>query len=342
MTQTLHLTIVEIEDLATRALLASRVGTTNAQAVAQSIASAERDGQPIVGLSYLPYYCDHAACGKVDGYAEPVLEVLGGAALRVDARTGFAHPALALGLPPLVEAARRQGLAGLSVGNSYACGSLGYFVETLAEQGLVALMVANASPTMAAFGGRTPFFGTNPIAFATPRLHGPPVVIDQSSSAVAFAAVADAHRRGVPLPEGWALDAAGRPTTDAAAGLAGSLVPIGGYKGSGLALMVDVLAGGLSGSHFSTEMSSFGDCDGGPPRSGQFLLAIDPVAFGGAGFTARVEAMLTAMVSAPGVRLPGDRRLAARSAHQNGVPVPAALVTLLEGYARDGSPVGIR
>ena len=159
---------------------------------------------------------------------------------------------------------------------------------------------------------------------------------------MAFAAVADAHRRGVALPEGWALDAEGRPTTDAAAGLAGSLVPIGGYKGSGLALMVDVLAGGLGGSHFSSEMSSFGDCEGGPPRSGQFLLAIDPVAFGGAGFTAHVEAMLTAMLAEPGVRLPGDRRLAARAAHAGGIAVSAALVSMLEGYARDGSPASHR
>jgi (2R)-3-sulfolactate dehydrogenase (NADP+) len=257
------LTVEQVESLARRALESSTVSMVNARAVAASIAAAERDGQPIVGLSYLPTYCDHAACGKVDGRAVPVLDRIAPAVYRVDARTGFAHPALALGLTALIDGARQQGIAALAVSNSYACGALGYFVETVAEYGLVALMVANASPSMAAFGGTIPFFGTNPIAFAAPRLAGPPLVIDQSSTVVAKVAVIDAYRRGVPLPDGWALDAQGQPTTDAAAAMTGSLRPIGGYKGFGLALLVDILAGGLTASHFSFEASSFGDLRGG-------------------------------------------------------------------------------
>lgn len=323
--QTQMMSFDEIVSLASAALQGSRVSEANARLVATSIAAAERDGQAIVGLSYLPVYCDHAACGKVDGYAVPELQRVGAAAVRVDARTGFAHPAIALGLPPLAAAARQQGLAALAVGNSYACGSLGYFVESLAEQGLVALMFANASPSIAPHGGRTPFFGTNPIAFATPRAGGPPLVIDQSSSVVAKVAVIDAQRRGSPLPAGWALDAAGQPTTDADAAMAGSLLAIGGYKGFGLALMVDVLAAALCGSHFSFEASSFGDCEGGPPRTGQFLVAIDPSCFAGAEFTNRVEQLLAAAVVEPGVRLPGDRRLAARHAHRGGVAVAVEL-----------------
>ncbi len=182
MTDLRVLTFGEIETLAAKALTASDVSTENASSVARSIAAAERDGQAIVGLSYLPVYCDHAACGKVDGHARPRLEQLSPVALRVDAGTGFAHPAIALGLPPLVEAARQNGIAALAVGNSYACGSLGYFVEELAEQGMIALMVANASPSIAPFGGKTPFFGTNPLAFGVPREGCEPLVIDQSSS----------------------------------------------------------------------------------------------------------------------------------------------------------------
>ena len=327
------LTFAAIETLAIRALEASNVSAANAHSVAASIAAAERDGQPIVGLSYLPTYCDHAACGKVDGHAVPTLDFRGPAVFRVDARAGFAHPALSLGLPTLAAAARRDGLGALSVSNSYACGSLGYFVEKLAEDGLIAIMVANASPSMAPFGGKVPFFGTNPIAFATPRLTGPPLVIDQSSSMVAKVAVIDAHRRGVALPDGWALDADGLPTTDAEAAMAGSLLPIGGYKGFGLALLVDVLAGGLAASNFSYEASSFGDCNGGPPRTGQFVIAIDPVRFAGGTFSARVEAMLTAVQSESTVRLPGERRLAARRAHEIGIPVSTQTIALLEAYA---------
>ena len=332
------LTFDEIESLATKALIASNVSAANASAVARSIAAAERDGQAIVGLSYLPTYCDHAACGKVDGHARPRLEHLAAAVLRIDAGTGFAHPAIALGVHPLAEAAWQCGIAALSVGNSYACGSLGYFVEELAGQGLIALMAANASPSIAPYGGKTPFFGTNPLAFGVPREGGEPLVIDQSSSVVAKVAVIDAYNRGVALPDGWAIDANGVPTNDAAAAMEGSLLPIGSYKGFGLALMVDILAAGLTRSHWSFEASSFGDCEGGPPRTGQMIIALDPKLFAGADFSARLEEMLGAAQETPAVRLPGDRRLEARKKHRDGIPVPAAVVETVERYAREGPP----
>ena len=333
------LSFEDILALSQAALLGSRVSPENAAHVARSIACAERDGQAIVGLSYLPTYCDHAACGKVDGFATPVMEQPGAAAVRVDARTGVAHPAIALGLGALARAARSHGVAVMSVGNSYACGSLGYFVEELAQEGLVALMAANASPSIAPWGGTEPFFGTNPLAFAVPRAGHAPLVIDQSSSVVAKVAVIDAFNRGVPLPAGWALDKDGAPTTDAAAAMDGTLMPLGGYKGSGLALMVDVLSAGLTGSHYSHEVSSFGSCDGGPTRCGQLLLAFNPQMLGGAHFSSGLESMLGAMLQTPAVRLPGDRRLAARAAHADRIEVPVELVRLLERYAAQGSPM---
>jgi (2R)-3-sulfolactate dehydrogenase (NADP+) len=342
MSETTTLSFEAIVALGQQALLASNVSPANAASVAHSIAAAERDGQQIVGLSYLPVYCDHAACGKVDGHAVPKLEKRTPVALQVDAGTGFAHPAIALGLPALATAAKENGVAALSVGNSYACGSLGYFVEELADQGLVALMVANASPSIAPFGGKTPFFGTNPLAFAAPRKGRAPLVVDQSSSVVAKVAVIDAHARGVPLPDGWAIDKDGVPTNDAAAAMEGSLLPVGGYKGFGLALMVDILAAGLTGSHWSFEASSFGDCEGGPPRTGQFIIALSPEKFGGPDFAARLEIMLTAVLETPAVRLPGERRLAARAKGAAGITVSASAVTLLERYGREGSPAAPR
>jgi (2R)-3-sulfolactate dehydrogenase (NADP+) len=200
-------------------------------------------------------------------------------------------------------------------------------------------MLANASPSIAPHGGRIPFFGTNPLAFATPRAGQSPLVIDQSTSVVAKVAVLDAQRRGVPLPPGWALDADGQPTSDPEAALNGSLCAIGGYKGASLALMIDVLAGGLTGSNFSFEASSFGDCTGGPPRTGQIILALDPALFAGPAFLARIEALFEALAREPDVRLPGERRLAARRRHQAGVDVPADLWVLIERYAREGSPM---
>lgn len=340
MTTFQRLSVAEIEALATSALVASNVSRDNAFAVARSIAFAERDGQKTVGLSYLPTYCDHAACGKVDGHARPRLERLSSVVIQVDAATGFAHPAIMLGMPALGLSAMDHGIAVLAVGNSYACGSLGYFVEELAEQGLLALMFANASPSMAAHGGSTAFFGTNPVAFAVPRLNSSPLVVDQSSSMVAKVAVIDAYKRGVALPEGWALDRHGRPTTDAALAMEGTLVPAGGHKGAGLALMVDILAGGLTGSHFSFEASSFGDCEGGPPRTGQLMIAINPAMLGGANFMGRMEVLLTAMLaSGDEIRLPGARRLAARLAHQAHIEVSNETISLIEAYVANGSPL---
>ena len=338
MSATINVSLPEIAALAAEALRASNVSDVNAMAVARSIAAAERDGQEFVGLSYLPTYCDHAACGKVDGHARPVLSELSATCIRVDACTGFAHPALSVGLPALAAAARRSGIGVLAVGNSYACGSLGYFVEELAEQGLVALMFANASPSIAPYGGKIPFFGTNPLAFATPRAGEPPLVIDQSSSVVARVAVLDSQRRGLPLPTGWALDSEGQPTSDPRAALDGSLCAIGGYKGVSLALLVDVLAAGLTGSHFSFEASSFGDCEGGPPGTGQLVIALQPALFS-PDFVTRTQALFEALQREPDVRLPGARRLAARQRHQGGLDVPVDLWTLIGKYAREGSPL---
>jgi (2R)-3-sulfolactate dehydrogenase (NADP+) len=216
---------------------------------------------------------------------------------------------------------------------------LGWFVERLAREGLVAIMFANSSSLMAPYGGTAPFFGTNPIAWAAPRKNGPPVVADLSSSAVAWVTVNAAAQAGESIPLGWALDSAGQPTTDPVAALAGSMAPAAGHKGSALALLVDLMSGGVADSNFSFEASGFGGNEGGPPNVGQVILAIDPSATMGTSFTDRIETDLQAMTAQPGVRLPGDRRLAHRArAEREGVQVPDELMTLLWSYAEHGPP----
>jgi (2R)-3-sulfolactate dehydrogenase (NADP+) len=227
----------------------------------------------------------------------------------------------------------------LAIAHSYSAGVLGWFVERLAEQRLVALMFANASALMAPAGGTRPFFGTNPIAWAAPRRDGAPVVADMSSSAVAWVKVNAAARSGERIPLGWAFDADGNPTTDANAALAGSMAPAAGHKGSALALLVDVMSGGVAGSQFSFEASGFGDNAGGPPDVGQVVLAIDPTATMGDSFVDRIEHELRTLSAEPGVRLPGDRRLEhRRTAANRGVEVPDDLLAVLKEYAEHGSP----
>jgi (2R)-3-sulfolactate dehydrogenase (NADP+) len=333
------LSLDEVEDLSLRMLRSSGASVLQATPTARSIRDAEAEGIREVGLSYLPTYCDHVACGKVVGDAVPVVDRPRAATVVVDARHGFSHPAFEAGAPVLVDATRECGVAVMAIAHSYSAGVLGWFVEQLATQGLVAMMFANSSSLMAPAGGRRPFFGTNPIAWAAPRADGEPVVADLSSSAVAWVKVNAAAQEGRDIPLGWAIDADGNPTTDARAGLGGSMLPAAGHKGSALALLVDIMSGGVAGSNFSFEASGFGGNAGGPPDVGQVLLAIDPIATMGHGFQDRIEVELRALTTQPGVRLPGDRRLASR-AHTavHGVAVPAALMALLTEYAEHGSP----
>jgi (2R)-3-sulfolactate dehydrogenase (NADP+) len=333
------LTLAEVEALSSRMLRASGASVLQSGSTARSIRDAEAEGLRPIGLSYLPTYCDHVACGKVDGDAVPTVFRPRAATVVVDADHGFCHPAFEVGFDPLVDSARECGIAMLAIEHSYSAGVLGWFVERLAAAGLVAIMFANSSSLMAPAGGTRPFFGTNPIAWAAPRAVGPPVVADLSSSAVAWVKVNAAAHAGESIPLGWALDAQGRPTTDAHEALAGSMLPAAAHKGSALALLVDVMSGGVAGSNFSFEASSFSGTEGGPPDVGQVVLAIDPSASMGDGFVSRLEVEFRALTAEPGARLPGEQRLAHRAAAlQYGVAVPEELMATLDEYARSGSP----
>lgn len=307
-----RISLDEVEALASKRLLAA--GATDAQAgpVARSIRLAERDGVRSHGLMYLPIYAEHLACGKVDGQAEPQLSHPRPGAVVVDAAHGFAHPAIDLGLPVLTEAARRQGIAALTLHRSYNCGILGHHAERIAEAGLIGICFTHAPASIAPLGGRVPVIGTNPFALGVPDgKGGVRFVLDQSASVVAKSEVILRARQGQSIPEGWALDAAGHSTTDPAAALKGSMLPAGGAKGFGAGLLVEVLASALSGALSSREASPFSGPVGGPPGTGQCFIAIDPDAFA-PGFPARIAALAEAIEAQEGSRLPGARRRRAR------------------------------
>jgi (2R)-3-sulfolactate dehydrogenase (NADP+) len=322
-----RLTLGDVERLAHAALRAAGTSETNARLVARAITAAEAEGLPSHGLIRLPTYCDHVECGKVDGRVDPVARSDRAGAWRVDARHGFAHPAIDLGFRHLVPAARESGIAALSVARSYNCGVLGYHVERLAREGLVALAFANSPPAIAPWGGSKAFFGTNPIACAAPRRTGAPLVIDQSASVVARGEVILRAREGKAIPEGWALDSEGKPTTNPHAVLdGGSMLPSGGYKGAGIALIVEIMAAVVTGASLSLQASSFTDNKGGPPSTGQFFIAIAPEAFAEGPFPQRLQELVEAMCREPGVRLPGARRVAAQTrAAAEGVTVSRAV-----------------
>lgn len=328
------LSLADVESLTRAALLACGVDSRNEPAITASVVAAEAEGIHSHGLARLPTYCEHARVGKIDGKARPVLDSPRPGLVRVDAKCGFAHPAIDFGLPALCEAARAQGIAALAVTNSYNCGVLGYHVERIAAEGLVALGFVNAPASIAPMGGTRPVFGTNPIAVAVPRAGREPLVLDQSSSVVAKSEIVVHQQRGEAIPLGWALDKDGHPTTDPVAALAGgTMVPSGGYKGAGLALIVELFAAWLTGANLSLDASSFADNLGGSPRTGQFFIAIDGEAIAGPASGERLERLFGAIAEQEGARLPGTRRSAARQrTASQGVAIPATLHQKLQRY----------
>jgi (2R)-3-sulfolactate dehydrogenase (NADP+) len=255
--------------------------------------------------------------------------------LLVDVRNGFAYPAFDLAIARLPELAKASGIAAAGFTRSHHFGVAGYHVERLAEAGLVALACGNTPSAIAPWGGRRPLYGTNPIAFAAPLRGRAPIVVDLALSQVARGKILTAAQKGEAIPEGWAVDEQGRPTTDAAAALKGALQPIGGAKGAALALMVEVLSVALTGARFGFEASSFFDAEGPPPGVGQLLIAIDGSAFAGADVLAERGAAVAGMIEGDAqARLPGARRLALREkAKSEGVTVDARLLADVRAMA---------
>jgi (2R)-3-sulfolactate dehydrogenase (NADP+) len=322
-----HMTLQEVEQFADKALQACGASTTQAASLALGVAAAERDGISSHGLVYVPTYCEHLQCGKVNGQAVPVVDTPKPGSVLVDAGSGFAHAAIRAGFESLTDAARVTGCAAMAVKNSYNCGVLAFHTELLAEAGLLGLGFTNAPASIAPFGGSTPVIGTNPFSLAVPGSDGAAFTIDQSASVVAKSEIMARARRGEAIPDHWARDADGNPTTDAGEALKGSMAPSGGYKGFGVGLLVEVMAAALSGASLGMNASPFSGTAGGPPKTGQFFLALDPEVFSGGLFNDQIQALTDAIAAQPNAQLPGQKRRAHREqADKNGITVSSELL----------------
>jgi (2R)-3-sulfolactate dehydrogenase (NADP+) len=254
--------------------------------------------------------------------------------LQVDAAHGFAHTAFLSALAEFVAMARTQGVALMTIRRSYSAGVLGWFIHRLLEHKLVCLAFANASAMMAPFGGSSPVFGTNPWGFGVPQEGADDIVADMSSTATARVNVIAAARSGGPIPEGWAVDKNGKPTTDPQAALDGTMAPAAGHKGYAMALLVDTLIAGLGGANWSFQASSLLDDTGGPPGVGQCFIAIDPAQCS-PGFQGRISCLAQTILEQEGARLPGAGRARhTADAQVRGVLVPNDLMAELRALAQ--------
>lgn len=310
---TVDLTLNEIFDLASNCLQAAGANSDNARAVARTLMAAERDRATSHGLFRLPGYVAALKSGKVNGNADPHPTFATDVVLRCDGQNGYAPLAHERCLGALAQAASQHGLAVLALTRSHHFAALWPEIETLAAKGLVGMTCVSYMPSVAPYGARKALFGTNPMAFGWPRDGADPVVVDMATAAMARGEVAVAARDGHSVPEGVGLDADGQPTTDPSAILNGVLLPFGGYKGSALSMMIELLAGPMVGETVSAETAERDNGDGGPPQGGQFVLAMSPEKISGLNSSTQCEAFFERYVAMDGTRLPGQRRQANRA-----------------------------
>lgn len=321
-------TYEEINSLVQSALIHAGASPSQAQATAEALVFAEACGLPSHGLSRVSMYVSHLKAGRVIGNAEPVIKNQRASAALIDAGNGFAFPACRMAVDQAIAKARQHGIAIAAVTNSHHFGMAAYHLDPVAGAGMVGIACGNSPAAMPAAGGKRAIFGTNPIAAIFPRTGHPPVSVDLSLSEVARGKLMVAADRGESIPLGWALDQDGNPTTDPKKGLTGSMLAVGGTKGAMLALVVELLVTTLTGAHFGAEADTFFKPEGNQPQLGQVFIVIDPKALGGdAVYAERIEALLTAMLSDEGVRLPGQRRIQLlEAAKQTGLNVPQSVL----------------
>ncbi len=319
--------------LARAALEKAGAHSKMAEAAARHLVSAEEQGLATHGMSRVPFYCSMLRNGRADGAAHPAMIADRAAVCLIDNRDGLPYVSVQWAIDEVIQRARRNGIAFAGIRNSAHVGVLGIHLLPVAQAGLVGFAFTNSPAAIPAWGGKKGLFGTNPVAAVFPRRGREPLVVDLALTTVVRGKIMLAMKRGEKIPEGWALDRHGKPTTDPKEAIEhGSLFPIGGAKGAMLALMFELICASLTGAAIGPEADSFFAEQGNRPRIGQSFIAIDPGALAGnERYFERVEAVVSAMLADEGVRLPGARRFAAeQSARAQGIEVPDELLAQVE------------
>jgi (2R)-3-sulfolactate dehydrogenase (NADP+) len=302
--------IGELIGLATDLLTAAGVPADRADRTARILLLSESWGNPSHGLLRLPYYLARLSAGGCRADAELIPVTDAPAAVVYDGESGLGHWQVWQAAETARDRCRITGVAIATVADSSHCGALGAYVYPMVEAGQLGIAFSNGPAVMPPWGGSTPLLSTSPIAAGIPAKQGP-IIVDMATTAVARGKVAAYAARGQELPEGWALDAGGMPTTDSAAGLRGMLAPLGGPKGYALALLVEALTGGLTGPNLAVDVPDMfdPDDDARPQGISHMVLAIDPSVLGAEMASQRFDG-LRDLVREHGGRVPGATRVA--------------------------------
>jgi (2R)-3-sulfolactate dehydrogenase (NADP+) len=322
--------------LAKQALINAGAHETMAITAAQHLVQAEEQGLPTHGMSRVPFYCSMLRSGRADGRAKPSMCADKAAVCLIDNADGLPYESAAWAIEEVMQRARRNGIGFAGIRNSAHVGVLGIHLLKVAQAGMVGVAFTNSPAAIPAWGGKKALFGTDPVAFAFPRPGADPIVVDLALTTVTRGKIMVAMQKGERIPEGWALDRHGKPTTDPKEAIEqGSLFAIGGAKGAMLALAFELVCAALTGAAIGPEADSFFSEQGNKPRIGQAFLAIDPGALAGMDkYFERVETVVRTMLADEGVRLPGAKRFASeKRLRAEGVEVADELLAKIERLA---------
>ncbi len=327
---------------ATSVYLSLGVPEADAALLADTLVQADLWGHPSHGVMRTFWYAARLRTGAMAAVTKAELVVDGGAVAVMDGRDGVGQVVVARAMEDAIERARAHGVGAVAVRNSGHFGTAMYFTRMAALAGCIGFLTTNASPAMAPWGGREPRVGTNPWSIAAPAGRHPPMMLDIANTAVARGKLHVARQRGEPIPEGWALDARGRPTTDAAAGIAGCILPMAGHKGYAIATLMDVLSGVLGGGQFGTSVTGPYRPDG-KSGAGHFVLALDIEAFRPReAFESDVGRLVESLKATPHaagneeIFYPGELEARAEERNRaNGIVLPPETLAELDAMAED-------
>lgn len=316
------------------------MGETDANLLAWSLVAADRRGIHSHGVLRVPDYVEKLTEGGVDPRGRPRLVSTKSAALVVDGGNAMGQVAADFAMRAAISCARETGVAVAAVHGSNHCGTLDQWTLLAAAEGMVGIAATNALPTMAPWGGVEKIVGMNPLSIAFPAAEEPPVVLDIAFGATAHGKIRVYHQKGQSIPEGWAFDAEGRPTTDAGAALDGLIQPFGGFKGIGLAVMTGMLSTLLSGAAYGTELGNMVD-GARPGMDGQIFVALDVAAFQPLDEVRRRVDAISRQIresrpAEPGAKLypPGGLERELEQARADGIPLNDATLAGIRGAAR--------
>jgi LDH2 family malate/lactate/ureidoglycolate dehydrogenase len=334
-----HVDAIAAESFAQRLLLAHGLPEADANIVAGCLVSADLRGVDTHGLARLPIYLDRLRRGLINARPALLPQRVTPVAAALDGENGFGFVVGTRAMNEAIEIAREYGLGLVCVRRSTHFGMAASYVLQALDAGLVSLVFSNASPAMPPWGGRKGLLGTNPFAAGAPG--NPPFLLDMSTAVAARGKIRRAERRGEAIPLGYALDADGRATTDAAAALAGVVLPVGGYKGSGLSMLMDILGGVLTGAAFAGDVGDQYKVFERPQDVGHFFLTLKPDLFVSQNeYLARMETLVRRVREAPKadgfteILLPGEPET--RHEHhrrRSGIPYSASEVDALQQEA---------